>query len=169
MTRIDSALPWNPLLCIVRRIWVSPCRWCRSTVCFASPGPASWRCAVSYVGLPGPPRALENNYLNIKTIISSVTRLGDLLYIGQLFKAFGNNYFAQISPHSEAIFANVSKSFFLLKSFWGNFYRDLAIFSGHTGWNQRLVDFSSSWRDLKCRSFYNWFVPNRDMTISLFY
>ena len=26
----------------------------------------------------------------------SVTRLGDLLDFGQLFKAFGNNYFAQI-------------------------------------------------------------------------
>ena len=28
---------------------------------------------------------------------SSVTRLGDLLHFGQLLKAFGNNYFAQIS------------------------------------------------------------------------
>ena len=28
---------------------------------------------------------------------TSVTRLGDLLDFGQLFKAFGNNYFAQIS------------------------------------------------------------------------
>ena len=27
----------------------------------------------------------------------SVTRLGDLLDFGQLFKAFGNSYFAQIS------------------------------------------------------------------------
>ena len=26
-----------------------------------------------------------------------MTRLGDLLYFGQLFKAFGNNYFAQIA------------------------------------------------------------------------
>ena len=26
-----------------------------------------------------------------------VTRLGDLLHIGQLFKAYGNNYFAQIT------------------------------------------------------------------------
>ena len=29
-------------------------------------------------------------------IPTSVTRLGDLLDFGQLFKAFGNNYFAQI-------------------------------------------------------------------------
>ena len=28
---------------------------------------------------------------------SSVTRLGNLFDFGQLFKAFGNNYFAQIS------------------------------------------------------------------------
>ena len=28
---------------------------------------------------------------------TSVTRLGDLLHLGQLFKAFGNNYFAQIA------------------------------------------------------------------------
>ena len=28
--------------------------------------------------------------------IDSVTKLGDLLDFGQLFKAFGNNYFAQI-------------------------------------------------------------------------
>ena len=30
-------------------------------------------------------------------ILSSMTTLGDLLDIGQLFKAFGNNEFAQIS------------------------------------------------------------------------
>ena len=30
-------------------------------------------------------------------VASSVTRLGDLLDFGQLFKAFGNNYFPQIS------------------------------------------------------------------------
>ena len=30
-------------------------------------------------------------------LINSVTRLGDLLDFGQVFKAFGNNQFAQIS------------------------------------------------------------------------
>ena len=30
-------------------------------------------------------------------VVASVTRLGDLLDFGQLFKAFGNNYFALIS------------------------------------------------------------------------
>ena len=29
--------------------------------------------------------------------LASVTRLGDFWEFGQLFKAFGNNYFAQIS------------------------------------------------------------------------
>ena len=34
----------------------------------------------------------------VKNLIKlSVTRLGDLLVFGQLFKAFGNNKFAQIS------------------------------------------------------------------------
>ena len=32
-----------------------------------------------------------------KRVWSSVTRLGDLLEFGQIFKAFGNNKFAQIS------------------------------------------------------------------------
>ena len=45
---------------------------------------------------------------------ASVTRLGDLLDLGQLFKAFGN----------------VCKGFFkfLVKSFLGNFNRHLATF-----------------------------------------
>ena len=30
-------------------------------------------------------------------VLNSVTRLGDLLHFGQLFKACGNNYFARIS------------------------------------------------------------------------
>ena len=46
---------------------------------------------------------LKENYLTLKMEISSfslttsVTRLGDLLDFGQLFKAFGNIYVAQIS------------------------------------------------------------------------
>ena len=36
-------------------------------------------------------------------------------------------------PHSKTISGKVSKSIlFLVKSFLGNFYRHLAIFSGHT-------------------------------------
>ena len=62
-----------------------------------------------------------------------MTRLGDLLDSGQLYKAFGNHSFAQISHILKAIFVKVSKSIiFLVKSFLGNFYRHLAILSGHT-------------------------------------
>ena len=63
----------------------------------------------------------------------SVTRLGNLLDFGQLFKAFGHNYFAQIFHILRQFFVKVSKSLiFLVKSFLGNFYKILAIFSGHT-------------------------------------
>ena len=68
-------------------------------------------------------------------IMISVTRLGNLFDFGQLFEAF----------------VKVSKSIiFLVKSFLGNIYRHLAIFSGHTArnvsisqkhvYNQRCVD-----------------------------
>ena len=61
---------------------------------------------------------------------SSVTRLGDLLDFGQLFKAYGNNLFAQISQILRQFFAKVSKALiFLVKSFLGNFYRHLALYS----------------------------------------
>ena len=47
--------------------------------------------------------------------------MGDLLYFGQLFKACGNNYLAQIA-HILRQFGKVSKSFiFPVKSFLGNF------------------------------------------------
>ena len=54
---------------------------------------------------------------------TNVTRLGDLLDFEQFFKAFGRNYFAQIS-HILRQFLLI----FLVKSFLGNFYRLLAIF-----------------------------------------
>ena len=54
---------------------------------------------------------------------TNVTRLGDLLDFEQFFKAFGRNYFAQIS-HILRQFLLI----FLAKSFLGNFYRLLAIF-----------------------------------------
>ena len=38
----------------------------------------------------------NNTKIYIRYPITSVTRLGDLLHFGQLFKACGNNYFAQI-------------------------------------------------------------------------
>ena len=62
--------------------------------------------------------------------VTSVTRLGDLLDFGQVLKAFGNNQFAKISHILSQFFVRVSKSIiFLVKSFLGNFYRHLAIFS----------------------------------------
>ena len=60
---------------------------------------------------------------------ASVTRFGDLLDFGEVFKVFGNNYFAKNLLHSYAIFVKVSKSLiFVVKSFLGNSYRHLAIF-----------------------------------------
>ena len=61
-----------------------------------------------------------------------VTRLGDLLHFGQLFKACGNNYFAQIT-HILGNFCKVVKIFhFSIEIILGNFYRNLATFTGHT-------------------------------------
>ena len=58
----------------------------------------------------------------------SVTRLGDLLDFGQLFKACGNNYFSQIANISRQ-FLKMSKYFiFHVKLFLGNFYRYLCDF-----------------------------------------
>ena len=66
--------------------------------------------------------------------VNSVTRLSDLLDFGQLFKAFGQQLICPNLPHSNEIFVKVSKSIiFQVNSFLGNFYRHLAIFSGHTG------------------------------------
>ena len=75
-----------------------------------------------------------------QSIAGSMTRLGDLLDFGQLFKAFSSNYFTQINLHCYAIFVKLSKSFiFLVKSLLGNFYRDIwRYLSGHTddkGWD----------------------------------
>ena len=54
--------------------------------------------------------------MSLAALLTNATRLGDLLDFGLLFKAF----------------VKVSKSLiFLVKSFLGNLYRHLAIFSGH--------------------------------------
>ena len=58
----------------------------------------------------------------------SVTRLGDLLLLGQLFKAYGNNYFAQIA-HILRNFCNGVKMFTLPSEIvLSNFYRHLETF-----------------------------------------
>ena len=61
--------------------------------------------------------------------VSSVTRFGNLLHFGQLFKAWGNNYFAQI-----ANFVRLSKSFiFPLESFGATFIDIWRLYIGHNG------------------------------------
>ena len=59
---------------------------------------------------------------------TSVTRSGDLLDFGQLFKAFGNNLFGQISHILRHFFKDVKIDHFSSESILGNFYRHLAIF-----------------------------------------
>ena len=59
---------------------------------------------------------------------SSVTRLGDLLHFEQLFKACGNNYFAQIA-HILGNFCKVVKIFnFVSEIILDDCYRHLVIF-----------------------------------------
>ena len=63
---------------------------------------------------------------------TSVTRLGELLHFGQLFKASGNNYFAQFAYILGNFLVKVSKSLiFLVKSFLGNFLDILQLYAGH--------------------------------------
>ena len=57
--------------------------------------------------------------------------LAIFLYFGRLFKAYGNNYFAQIS-HRDV--KGVKIYHFSSEIILGNFYKNLAIFSGHTGY-----------------------------------
>ena len=84
-----------------------------------------------------------------------MTRLGDLLDFGQLFKAFGNNQFAQISHILRHFFVKVSKSIiFLVKSFLGKIYRHLAIFF----WSHWLRGTLS----LGSRIVTGWFVKKID-------
>ena len=62
------------------------------------------------------------DFVNVKI---SVTRLGDLIPFGQLFKACGNNYFVQIAHILGNFCKGVKYCIFLVKSFLGNFYRDI--------------------------------------------
>ena len=75
------------------------------------------------------PVQLTSYFTTEYEIKSSVTRCCNLLDFGQLFKAFGNNYFAQISHIlKQFLWSCQNISFFLVKSFLGNFYRHLATF-----------------------------------------
>ena len=59
---------------------------------------------------------------------SSVTRLGDLLHFGQLFKACGNNSFAQIYHFLGNFCKGVKFCHFSSEIILGTFYRHLATF-----------------------------------------
>ena len=63
------------------------------------------------------------------SVISSVTRLGDLLHVGQPFKACGNNCFAQIT-HIFMQFLQRCQKF----HFWATFIDIWRLFTGHTGY-----------------------------------
>ena len=58
---------------------------------------------------------LKNLFISYECTYSSVTRMGDLLHFGQLFKAFGNNYFAQIT-HILGNFCKVVNKIFKFSS-----------------------------------------------------
>ena len=88
----------------------------------------------------------------------SVTRLGDLLHFGHVFKAWGNNYFAQIS-HILGKFCKVDKIFhFFSEIFFGNYCRHLATFYwSHCYWRTilwilqqiyKVFRFRSKWSDV---------------------
>ena len=62
------------------------------------------------------------------TISSSVTRLGNSLHFGQLFKACGNNYFAQIAHIFRQFFEGVKNFHFSSEIIFGPLYRHLATF-----------------------------------------
>ena len=59
------------------------------------------------------PKILPSDRRQLISKLLSVTRFGDLLHFGQLCKACGNNYFAQIA-HMLGMFVKVSKSFIFL-------------------------------------------------------
>ena len=61
-------------------------------------------------------------------ITTSVTRLGNLLHFGQLFKASGNNYFAQIVYILGNYWKGVKIFDFSCEIIFGNFYKHLATF-----------------------------------------
>ena len=61
---------------------------------------------------------------------NSVTRLGDFLHFGHLFKYCGNNYFAQIAHILGNSCKGVKIFHFLVESYLGNFFRHLATFYG---------------------------------------
>ena len=68
-----------------------------------------------------------------------MTRLGDLMHFGQIFKPCGNHYFAQIAY----IFIQFCKGFknihFSSEIIFGNFYTHLSTFYCWSHWQQNEV------------------------------
>ena len=74
------------------------------------------------------------------SLISSVTRLGDSLHFGQLFKAYGNNYFPQIAQ----ILGNVCKVVKIIHFagdiiFCSTFIGIWQFFTGHTAYKGSIT------------------------------
>ena len=85
-----------------------------------------------------------NDNMSTESMLSSVYRLGDLLNFGQLFKASGSNYFAQISLILRLfLYRCQNLSFFKWNHFWPTFIDIWQFFSGHTGYN-------SQWHIIDC-------------------
>ena len=82
-------------------------------------------------------------------ILTSVTRLGDLLHFGQLLKACGNNYFAQIAQ----IFRNFCKVVKICR--FSSEIIFVQLFTGHTGGHYDIIT--------------NLFPPKRFTIISTFH
>ena len=103
----------------------------------------------------------------VKFVVTSMTRLGDLLHFGQLFKACGNNYFAQIT-HILGNFCRGVKNFhFSSRIILGNFYRHWAIFYWshcrdhyfcNRNWNRKMYfRRGKRWRQIKPTNLLTFF------------
>ena len=71
---------------------------------------------------------------NIRLLVS-VTRLGDFLEFGQLFKALATINLPKLPTFLGNFCKGVKIFNFSSGIIFGNFYGNLAIFSGHTGWS----------------------------------
>ena len=75
---------------------------------------------------------MGNNLPSFLKDVYSVTRLGDFLHLGNFLKPLATINLPE-SPTFLGNFCKGAKVFnFPVKSILGNFYRHLAIFSGHT-------------------------------------
>ena len=83
-------------------------------------------------------------------------QIGRFNGLWSIFESFWQQLICPNLPHSKSFFVKVSKSIIFLKSFLGNFYRQLAIFSGHTAdksFNRpiRTIYFHFHFRSQSCK------------------